>query len=46
MGIVVLMGRQSGFIAMYATLASGEANVCLIPEVPFSLGKAHVSISN
>lgn len=36
-GIVVLMGRQSGFIAMYATLASGEANVCLIPEVPFSL---------
>jgi 6-phosphofructokinase 1 len=36
-GIVVLMGRQSGFIAMYAALASGEANVCLIPEVPFAL---------
>jgi len=36
-GIVVLMGRQSGFIAMYATLASGETNICLIPEVPFTL---------
>jgi len=36
-GIVVLMGRASGFIAMYATLASGEANVCLIPEIPFAL---------
>eukprot|EP00026_Physarum_polycephalum_P007757 Phypoly_transcript_07823.p1 GENE.Phypoly_transcript_07823~~Phypoly_transcript_07823.p1 ORF type:complete len:489 (+),score=78.99 Phypoly_transcript_07823:118-1584(+) len=36
-GIVVLMGRSSGFIALEATLASGEVNICLIPEVPFVL---------
>ncbi|KAL3701403.1 hypothetical protein R1sor_019425 [Riccia sorocarpa] len=36
-GIVKLMGRQSGFIAMHASLASGQIDVCLIPEVPFSL---------
>jgi len=32
-GVVKLMGRQSGFIAMHASLASGEVDVCLIPEV-------------
>ena len=32
-GIVKLMGRQSGFIAMHASLASGQVDVCLIPEV-------------
>lgn len=31
--IVKLMGRQSGFIAMYATLASGQVDIVLIPEV-------------
>ncbi|KAL2653010.1 hypothetical protein R1flu_021138 [Riccia fluitans] len=36
-GIVKLMGRQSGFIAMYATLASGQVDIVLIPEVPFIL---------
>ncbi|KAL2649522.1 hypothetical protein R1flu_017650 [Riccia fluitans] len=36
-GIVKLMGRQSGFIAMHASLASGQVDVCLIPEVPFTL---------
>jgi 6-phosphofructokinase len=35
-GIVKLMGRQSGFIAMHASLASGQVDVCLIPEVIFS----------
>lgn len=30
-----LMGRQSGFIATYASIASGEVDLCLIPEVPF-----------
>jgi 6-phosphofructokinase 1 len=34
-GVVKLMGRQSGFIAMYASIASGEVDVSLIPEVPF-----------
>ncbi|KAK2457358.1 ATP-dependent 6-phosphofructokinase [Trifolium repens] len=36
-GIVKLMGRYSGFIAMYATLASRDVDCCLIPESPFYL---------
>ncbi|MDD5217662.1 MAG: ATP-dependent 6-phosphofructokinase [Candidatus Omnitrophica bacterium] len=36
-GLVKLMGRDSGFIAAYATLAGGEVNFCLVPEVPFTL---------
>jgi len=32
-GLVRLMGRQSGFIAMHAALASGSTDVCLIPEI-------------
>src|ERR1700751_3549818 len=36
-GLIKLMGRESGFIACYAALASQQANFCLIPEVPFSL---------
>jgi 6-phosphofructokinase 1 len=36
-GIVKVMGRDSGFIAAGAALASLEANVVLIPEVPFSI---------
>ncbi|EPS60907.1 hypothetical protein M569_13894, partial [Genlisea aurea] len=36
-GIVKLMGRSSGFIAMHASLASGQIDICLIPEVPFNL---------
>ncbi|KAK9107640.1 hypothetical protein Syun_023651 [Stephania yunnanensis] len=36
-GLVKLMGRNSGFIAMHATLSSGQIDVCLIPEVPFKL---------
>jgi 6-phosphofructokinase 1 len=36
-GLVRLMGRDSGFIAAVATLASQEVNFVLIPEVPFKL---------
>ncbi|PIA62658.1 hypothetical protein AQUCO_00200579v1 [Aquilegia coerulea] len=36
-GLVKLMGRSSGFIAMHASLSSGQIDVCLIPEVPFNL---------
>lgn len=36
-GLVKLMGRHAGFIAATATVASGNANVCLLPEVPFAL---------
>jgi len=35
--VVKVMGRDSGFIAAHGALASGEANFCLIPEVPFDL---------
>ena len=31
------MGRHSGFIACYASLAEPDANYVLIPEVPFLL---------
>lgn len=40
-GIVKLMGRSSGFIAMHASLASGQIDICLIPEVPFHLHGPH-----
>jgi 6-phosphofructokinase 1 len=36
-GLVKLMGRHSGFIAVHATLANADVNFCLIPEVPFRL---------
>jgi 6-phosphofructokinase 1 len=31
------MGRDSGFIAAYAALATTVVNICLVPEVPFTL---------
>mmetsp|Transcript_40385 Transcript_40385/g.114330 ORF Transcript_40385/g.114330 Transcript_40385/m.114330 type:complete len:546 (-) Transcript_40385:420-2057(-) len=36
-GIVKLMGRESGFIAMQASMSSGVVDACLIPEVPFTI---------
>ncbi|MBP1727132.1 MAG: ATP-dependent 6-phosphofructokinase [Deltaproteobacteria bacterium] len=36
-GLVKLMGRHSGFIAAYATLANSDVNYCLVPEVRFTL---------
>lgn len=36
-GLVKLMGRQSGFIACFAALAMNDVNFVLIPEVPFCL---------
>lgn len=36
-GLVKLMGRHSGFIACYSSLAVSDANFILIPEVPFEL---------
>lgn len=35
--IVKLMGRDSGFIAAQAALASMDVNICLVPEVDFDL---------
>ncbi len=36
-GLVKLMGRDSGFVVAGAALASQEANFVLVPEVPFPL---------
>ena len=37
LAIVKLMGRNAGFIAAGATIASQEVNCTLIPEIPFEL---------
>jgi 6-phosphofructokinase 1 len=37
LGLLKLMGRHSGFITAHATLATGDGNFCLVPEVPFAL---------
>ncbi len=37
LGIVKLMGRDSGFISAYATLANPVVNFCLVPESPWHL---------
>jgi 6-phosphofructokinase 1 len=36
-GLVKLMGRDSGFIASFAALADTQVGLCLIPEVEFSI---------
>jgi 6-phosphofructokinase 1 len=36
-GIVKLMGRSAGFIAVHATLGSGDIDLCLVPEIPIVL---------
>jgi 6-phosphofructokinase 1 len=36
-GLVKIMGRQSGHIALYAALAQNDVNFVMIPEVPFDL---------
>ncbi|WP_243310249.1 ATP-dependent 6-phosphofructokinase [Fundidesulfovibrio agrisoli] len=40
-GLVKLMGRESGFIAAQATLALKEVNFVLVPEDPFQLRGEH-----
>jgi len=37
LGLVKVMGRDSGFIAAHASLASSVTNFCIIPEVPLVL---------
>jgi 6-phosphofructokinase 1 len=36
-GLVKLMGRESGFIAAFASITNGDVNFCLIPEMRFTL---------
>jgi 6-phosphofructokinase 1 len=38
-GLVKLMGRDSGFIAAYTAIVDGQVNFCLVPEVPFTLDR-------
>jgi 6-phosphofructokinase 1 len=38
-GLVKVMGRDSGFIAAYSVLVDSQANFCLVPEVAFTLDK-------
>jgi len=40
-GLVKLMGRDSGFIAAFAALADNSVNFVVIPEVPFHLTGKH-----
>lgn len=40
-GLVKVMGRESGYIAAYTALAMSDVNFCLIPENPFDLDGEH-----
>lgn len=40
-GLVKLMGRDSGFIAAFASLANSVVNFCLVPEVEFTVEGEH-----
>ena len=40
-GIVKLMGRDSGFIAATASLANSVVDLCLIPETPFQINASN-----
>jgi 6-phosphofructokinase 1 len=40
-GLVKLMGRYSGYIAMNASLASQNVDFCIIPEMLFELEGPH-----
>ena len=40
-GLVKLMGRDSGFITAYASLANPVVNFCLIPELDFEMEGPH-----
>jgi 6-phosphofructokinase 1 len=40
-GLVKVMGRDAGFIAAGATLASQNVNFTLVPEIPFALDGEH-----
>ncbi len=45
-GLVKLMGRYSGYIAAYASLAVGDVDLVLVPEVPFTLEGLFAQISD
>ena len=43
-GLVKLMGRDSGFIAAYSVLVVSQVNFCFVPEVPFTLDRFLVEL--
>jgi len=43
-GLIQVMGRDSGFIAAYATLANTHINYCLVPEVEFQLNDGPMAL--
>ena len=45
-GLVKLMGRDSGFIAAYTALIDSQVNFCLVPEVPFTLDGLLLSLED
>lgn len=45
-GLVKLMGRDSGFIAAYASLATNHVNFCLVPEAKFSVDALLQALEN
>jgi 6-phosphofructokinase 1 len=46
-GLIHVMGRDSGFIAAYAALANSHVNYCLVPEEQFCLeGGANALFTN
>jgi 6-phosphofructokinase 1 len=44
-GLVKLMGRDSGFIAAYSVLTDSQVNFCLVPEVPFTLERLFAELN-
>jgi len=38
-GLVKLMGRQSGYLTLYAVLAARHVDICLLPEMDINLEK-------
>lgn len=43
-GLVKVMGRDSGFIAAYATLANSHVNYCIVPEEKIALEGGYDSL--
>jgi 6-phosphofructokinase 1 len=42
-GLVKLMGRDSGFIPAYSVLVDSQANFSLVPEVDFTLINSYLN---
>ena len=45
-GLVKVMGRESGFIAAYTALGTRDVNFVLVPEVPFDLDGENGLLAN